>query len=838
MKKAILFLSFIFLQLFYVSAQIEINWASCFGGVSYESPQTICQTFDGGYIIAGETDSNDGDVSGNHGDIDYWIVKLGSSGYIEWQKCLGGSDWEEAPEIQQTSDGGFILVGSSWSKDGDVTGNHGEQDYWVVKLNSLGDIEWEKSLGGSTWDKAESIQQTTDGGFILAGSTHSNDGNVSGNHGGNDYWVVKLSYNGNIEWQKCYGGSESDEAKSIQQTLDGGYIVAGSTYSDDGDVSGIHSSDYSPDCWIVKLNSYGIIEWQKCLGGTGYENSSNILETLDGNYILASYTNSNDGDVSGNHGNIDYWIVKLNTSGNIIWQKCLGGIGADYTSSITRTTDGSYIISGFTYSNDGDVSGNHGGNDYWIVKLESSGDIEWQKCLGGSGHDYAQSIQQTSDGGFIVAGAADSNDGDVSGNHGGRDYWIVKLCQKSPLSIEIENPTDCYNTLTAIGDFDSFLWSTGDTARSINITEGGTYSVSAINLSGCTSEASIDADTPTPLPISIDIVNPNYCFSTELNAEGEFIDYLWSTGDTTQSITILNGGVYQVTGYGENECHSESVFDAPNPVEPYGQSEICMVTLNEEIDKNIIIYEPVEDVGIDSILIYRLNNLTSEYEWIGSNSINSTGMFVDQESLPAQQNYQYKIEIRDTCGRTSNLSELHQTMLLQSNVGINNEVNLFWNAYKGFDYPNFGIYRSNNGGDYILIANVPNNTYTFIDLFPPSGESKYQIRVERADPCIPNKSDFSYVASNAIILKPSAINEYDSQNIKIYPNPFEESFTVERGSPLVEMDVELVDAYGRVRETTKFFEGDNTMTVSTDKLSSGVYYLRFDHLFVRRIVKK
>jgi hypothetical protein len=294
-----------------------------------------------------------------------------------------------------------------------------------VKLDASGNIQWQKCLGGTGDDRANSIQQTTDGGYVVAGRTYSNDGNVTGNHGSDDYWVVKLDASGNIQWQKCLGGTSWEYASSIQQTTDGGYVAAGYTRSNDGDVSGNHG-DW--DYWVVKLDSSGNIQWQKCLGGTSWDEAYSIQQTTDGGYVVTGYTTSNDGDVSGNHGGEDYWVVKLDSSGNIQWQKCLGGTGDDRANSIQQTTDGGYVVAGYTYSNDGDVSGNHGGRDFWVVKLDASGNIQWQKCLGGTNWDEAYSIHQTTDGGYVVAGRTWSNDGDVSGYHGGNyDYWVVKL---------------------------------------------------------------------------------------------------------------------------------------------------------------------------------------------------------------------------------------------------------------------------------------------------------------------------------------------------------------------------------------------------------------------------
>ena len=306
MKKAILLLFVVTICLAQTAPTIE--WARCYGGSDREDATSIIQTADGGFIVAGTSESNDGDVSGNHGRADYWVVKLNSSGVLQWQKCLGGSDWDEASSIAQTTDGGYIVAGYSSSNDGDVSGNHGTADYWVVKLNSSGDIEWQKCLGGSGGDGANSIAQTADGGFIVAGTSQSNDGVVSGNHGGNDSWVVKLNSSGDIEWQKCLGGSSSDFAYSIAQTADGGYIVAGYSLSNDGDVSGNHGS---ADYWVVKLNSSGDILWQKCLGGSDWDVANSIAQTSDGGFIVAGYSYSYDGDVSGHHGDGDYWVVKL-----------------------------------------------------------------------------------------------------------------------------------------------------------------------------------------------------------------------------------------------------------------------------------------------------------------------------------------------------------------------------------------------------------------------------------------------------------------------------------------------------------------------------------------------
>jgi len=341
---------------------------------------------------------------------------------IEWQKCLGGTGSDYASSIQQTTDGGYIVAGYSTSSNGDVTGNHGDYDMWIVKLTNTGSVTWQKCLGGLYDDYAVSIQQTTDGGYIVAGSSESSDGDVTGNHGSNDMWVVKLTSTGTVTWQKCLGGTGSDYASSIQQTTDGGYIVAGGSESSDGDVTGNHGSI---DMWVVKLTSTGTVTWQKCLGGLYDDHASSIQQTSDGGYIVAGGSNSFVG--WGNHGNKDFLVFKLDSIGNKEWKKYLGGSSYDSARSIKQTSDGGYIVVGESRSNDGDVSGNNGYRDMWIVKLTSWGGINWQKSLGGSNSEFVISVQQTSDGGYVVAGSSDSYDGDITSYHGSNDMWIVKL---------------------------------------------------------------------------------------------------------------------------------------------------------------------------------------------------------------------------------------------------------------------------------------------------------------------------------------------------------------------------------------------------------------------------
>ena len=481
---------------------------------------------------------------------------------IQWQKSLGGSDVDYGGPIQQTNDGGFIVAGRPKSNDGDVSVNYGLEDYWIVKLNDIGTIEWQKSLGGTASEIPQSILQTTDGGYIVAGFSRSNDGDVSGNHGSADCWVVKLTSIGAIEWQKSLGGSGYESAISIQQTNDGGYILAGNSNSNDGDVSGNHGND---DFWVAKLSVMGTLEWQKSLGGSSYDYGYFIEQTNDGGYILSGTSLSNDGDVSGNHNSQDCWVVKLSSIGAIEWQKSLGGSSADSGGPIQQTNDGGYIFAGMSSSNDGDVSGNHGGLDYWIVKLTSIGAIEWQKSLGGSFPEYANSIIQTNDGGFIVSGTSGSNDGDVSGNHStadnytSYDCWLVKLntCQPNE------------STLT-FNECDPF------SVNGINYSNSGIYTQTLTNSSGCDSILTIEAE----------ILNFNgqiFQTDTTLYFNGNPTSIQWINCNTGQAIPGATQTTFvpQITGnYGAiitvGECVDTSNCRLiPVPPIPKSPTNIC-----------------------------------------------------------------------------------------------------------------------------------------------------------------------------------------------------------------------------------------------------------------------
>ena len=425
----------------------EIEWQNTIGGSLLDDLRSIQQTVDGGYILGGFSSSGifADKTENSFGLIDYWIVKIDSNGLIKWQNTIGGGSNDYLNSIELTSDGGYIIGGYSLSNiSGSKTENNlGSWDYWIVKTDSLGNIQWQNTIGGSNWDYLTSIKQTTDGGYILGGHSFSNtSGDKTENtNGDNDFWIVKVDSIGIIQWQNTIGGSKDDQLASIVQTSDGGYIIGGfseSNISGDKTENCLGSTDY----WIVKTDATGNILWQNTIGGNGGDLLYSLEKTSDGGFILGGYSESNvSGDKIENNkgpmGTFDFWIVKLDSIGSILWQNTIGGSANDSLYAIQQTIDGQFILGGFSNSNiSGDKSENNLSDilfcDFWVVKTDSFGNILWQNTIGGDLYDFIYAVEASSDGGCLVGGRSTS---DISSdksedNIAHWDYWIVKLTEK------------------------------------------------------------------------------------------------------------------------------------------------------------------------------------------------------------------------------------------------------------------------------------------------------------------------------------------------------------------------------------------------------------------------
>jgi gliding motility-associated-like protein len=412
------------------------QWAQHYGGSKVDIPFSIKFTSDGGTIVAGYTDSKNGDVKlqPTREYWDLWVLKLDKCGSVQWEKSLGGTGYESARDIEQTADGGYIVLGETNSTDGDVpSGYGGTKDIWLLKFTAAGTVQWQKRIGGTGLDIGNHITIASDGGYLIAASSSSNDGDIHANHGigYTDGVLIKTDANGTVLWSKCFGGTKNEELLDIE-IINGKIFAAGYANSTDGDIP---PNQKNYDVWLLALDANGNKIFSKIYGGSQNDVAYSMTKGADGSLTLAGYTTSTDGDVSGAKGSQDYWIINVSQSGKLNWQKVLGGSDADYANTIITDKDSSYIIGGISYSSDKDVTGAKGDGDYWVVKLSAAGNIVWKKNWGGSKNDNLRSIiYQPLRDEYYLCGDSESGNGDFRASKGETDFGIIKLKQPELLS--------------------------------------------------------------------------------------------------------------------------------------------------------------------------------------------------------------------------------------------------------------------------------------------------------------------------------------------------------------------------------------------------------------------
>jgi len=406
---------------------INIHRSDNIGGTKVDVLYDIIDTADGNFVAVGQSFSDDGGISDNYGYSDVWVVKFTKTGSILWNMNYGGSDNDVGRAIIQTDDGGYVVAGYTKSADEDVQNNQGKNDYWIFKLDANGNQKWENTFGGTEDDYAFDLCETTDGGYVLAGRTESIDGDVTGFKGMEDAWIVKVDDMGDWVWKKTLGGTQTDRAYSICPTDDDGFLIAGMSDSSDGDVT---ANKGESDGWLVKVDFWGTYIWDKNYGGTETDEARSISRTADNGFIVAGQTYSTDQEALGNHGNSDGWVVRVDSNGDLKWSNCYGGTSSDEIWSIIETSTGGYAFLGVSQSSDGDVPDNLGSYDFLFMLLDEYGNIEWSKNYGGTFSEIGNSIIENTDGDYVLGGNTYSTDGNVSGNNGLSDCWVLQLRQQ------------------------------------------------------------------------------------------------------------------------------------------------------------------------------------------------------------------------------------------------------------------------------------------------------------------------------------------------------------------------------------------------------------------------
>ena len=397
-------------------------WEENLGGTAVDVATSIMATPDGGTITGGYTNSNNGDVVGAISGTDAWILKLDASGQAEWKTIIGGTGDDYCYSVIRDNAGNYVFAGTTNSTNGDISVNLGGFDAWMVKLDASGNIIFSKTFGGSDDDAAYGVIQTIDLGYAFAGDSKSDMIAGNDNRGGYDCYVGKVNNAGSTVFQRLYGGSDDESLKSIAQTPNGDLYAAGETESNNFDVSGNHGGY---DFYVLRMRKTGVLTWARTYGGTTNDNAHSIISSGK-SIVIVGETESNNGDVPENNGGDDYWVLKIKITGATIFSKVFGGETSDIARSIINT-GGGYIVVGESESASGDVSSNFGNDDYWFIKLSTNGNLMYEQNYGGAITDIAYAVTQTQDGNYVVAGASQSENVDVTDNNGNNDYWIIKL---------------------------------------------------------------------------------------------------------------------------------------------------------------------------------------------------------------------------------------------------------------------------------------------------------------------------------------------------------------------------------------------------------------------------
>jgi uncharacterized repeat protein (TIGR01451 family) len=510
------------------------EWNKTFGGAYNDGAFSVQQTSDGGYILAGYYRQNSDDFH----DGDAWLIMTYANGTVNWTQTFGGSLYDQFNSVQQTSDGGYILAGSTFSF-GAV-----ETDALLIKTYANGTEEWNRTFGGEDYDGFNSVQQTSDGEYILAGYTDS------------DAWLMKTYANGTEEWNMTFGSPSYDAANSVQQTSDGGYILAG------------YADGYPYNALLIKTYENGTLNWTQRFDGPGSDAANSVQQTDDGGYILAGYTRSID---------TDFWLIKTDANGNQEWNKKFGNKYDEYAESVQQTLDGGYILTGRTYSHENK-------DDAWLIKTNDTGIEEWNMTFGDTGDDQAYSVQQTDDGGYILAGRTAAN--------GNNDAWLIKIAGSS----QVDDPA--YTIEKIVMDVDN-------RGPSANVTDEGDIISYIINV---TNTGNIDL---TNVILEDALLQGDYGNLTGPPEGTLSVDTMWTYyGNYTVQQSDLNNygspdagsGLINNTAYAN--CTELEKINASTSV----PIEMKPVDAIENL-QNDTITELEIDTGIDDSLVLRLDNV-------------------------------------------------------------------------------------------------------------------------------------------------------------------------------------------------------------------------------------
>jgi hypothetical protein len=799
------------LLLFIIQNNLVVNAAitfqKTFGGTSDEYGYATEQLSDGGYIMCGRT------ISFGVGGFDNYLIRLNANGDTLWTKTYGNIGYDEAQSIKQTSDGGFIMVGQTATVDwaGDV---------YLVKTDANGVLVWSTAFGtAGKFDFGYSVRQTSDGGYIIAGLTNSTGAGLR------DVLLLKTNSTGVLQWSKTYGGASDDEGKSVEETADGGFIISGFTQS--------YGSGYQ--MYLIKTNSTGNITWSKTFGGGGMELGYSVKQTSDGGYVLLGYSDSY------GSGLVDVLLLKLTATGGISWSKTYGGASDDYGSCINITSDGGYIISGKTLSYGG------GAGDFYLIKTDVNGLHQWSKAYGGTALDQAGNVRQTADGGYILTGYT------MSFGAGIREAYLVKT--------DATGASGC-NEFTATTQTTS-----ATVANSTGATEGlglsavspvtATRRVTPVVTTSCSSSAcSLTIASFAQTNVSCNGSTNGTASISTAGGVGT-LTYNWTPGnpigDGTASVTNLSAGSYSCTITDANGCTTSQSVTITQPT-------ALVATLSSQT--NISCFGGSN--GAASISISGGTTAYS-YNWTPGNPIGDGTASVTNLSAGS-----YSSTITDANGCIAS-----QTVTITQPAAINNSQNISICAGQTFvigtnSYSTSGIYTDMlsaiNGCDSTVTTNLTVNPlidlttttsgnsitantspadYQWIDcnngnsilvgaisqVYTSTANGNYAVIISQ-NGCSDTSACVT-ITTTGIVLKPN------NEDIQIFPNPTASTITLKGLS--ADSHINIMNALGQTIFSKTINQKDVEKIIDLSDFKNGMYYILIenkDKSISRKIIKE
>ena len=808
--------------------------------------QSLCE---GGYIMAGMT----GPLNIDPGYQAY-LLKTDLRGDTLWAKTYGGNGTESANSVCQNRDGGFVLAGYTNS---DISST----DMYLVKTDYLGDELWSKNLGGTGVDIASKVITLPEGGYIVCGYTSSYGA------GSYDAYILKVNEEGSEEWDYTYGSTLSDGATTATLTSDGKIVIAGYENAVPGPFTG-------NNIFLMKMDpDQGDTLWVKhYLEGSQSDRVSHVIETEDEGFMLVGFNK-----ITGNPDNYsDILVIKTDHKGNIVNRKTFDFGKNDYGKSIQAAYDGGYIVAGSS----GDDYAPEGSEDHprvLLLKLSTSQNNSWSRLLGNPLYkNSGNAMVIAPDGGYVIAGETYYDTYPVNRP----DLYFLKTdgagCLVAKPVVEGSNVFCEGDSLMLTSKKPDILsdyiidWSNGSEKDTIHVDSSGTHNVTLIDPFGCVRVSEDFEVEEIPLP-DVTVVYD----STTLHCIGETVEltalvsnqnpennysFTWNTRDSTQTIEIEEGGKHAV--YVENldyGCADTSAIVDVIIQKPYQGDDICMVTVDEETGKNMIIFNKTPDEGTVSHIIWKESQFAYLYEAVGAVPFEGPNYFIDTASTPSQQASRYKISVVDICGNQSFKSLKHKTMHLTVNAGGDAQGgnNLIWDHYEGFLFGTYTIYRGSDPTSLDSIHSIQSTLTSWTDSDPPTGDLFYQISVRKLFPCMvheglkkarsgPRSSSVSNLEDNRQHITRSLMLMSNEANFNVYPNPYlhrtRVQYTLEQASPIVLSIYSVTGSKIRDLIIDDLDAGTYEIELNADDLGlkQGIYYLKLkagDFTATRKIVQ-